>query len=64
MHCKPDSGEEGRSSRFDLRDPSRPGLVGDKPQSGEPSVTASPLLLRFFFGVTTAVCAARSNRRR
>ena len=48
-----DSGEKVRSSRFDLRDPSRPGLVGDKPQSGEPSVTAaSTLLLRFSFGVT------------
>jgi hypothetical protein len=32
-----------------LRKPSRPGLVGDKPQSGEPGDTTSPLLFFFFF---------------
>ena len=29
---------------FDLRKPSRPGLVGDKPQSGEPGDTILPLV--------------------
>ena len=36
-------------TRFDLHKPSRPGLVGDKPQSGESGDTTSPLLLLFFF---------------
>ena len=36
-------------TRFDLHKPSRPGLVGDKPQSGESGDTTSPLLSLFFF---------------
>ena len=46
-------------TRFDLRKPSRPGLVGDKPQSGESGDTTSPLLFFFFFFfVGEPVCAA------
>ena len=43
---------------FDLRKPSRPGLVGDKPQSGEPGDTTSPLLFFFFFFVGEPVCCS------
>ena len=43
--------------RFDLREPSRPGLVGDKLQSGESGDTTLPLLLFFFF-VGGPVCCS------
>ena len=43
--------------RREEREPSRPGLVGDKPQSGESGSMTSPLRLVFFFGVNL-VCSA------
>ena len=50
---------------FDLRKPSRPGLVGDKPQSGEPGDTILPLVFFFFFFLEQeAVCVLHSLVRR